>query len=171
MFQGPNSRRSGFTLIELLVVATIIAILAGLMLGNFAGADEEQRLHGTAERLQTRLAFARENAIQRNREWGVRVTEDSWQFVEFDPELAKWTPQIRGPFTPEPANPRIRFELRVEGLDATAIAENVESLPDILLLSSGETTPFEWEVQPVFSSRSWVLAADGFSPVELKRSE
>jgi len=161
---------SGFTLLELLVVVALVAILMGTVILGFTGADQEQRLRGTADQLAYRLELARQYALQRNRDWGVYVEPQSVRFAEFDPEQETWVEQARRPFsdTELPANVALRVES--EGLDQLTATER-ERLPQILLFSSGETTPFTITLEPGWDTVPWTLSSDGLSRVEAHREE
>ena len=159
----------GFTLLEILVVMAIAAVLAGMVVVGFTGADDAQRLRGMAERIQTRIELARENAALRNREWGVHVYPHRYSFVEFDPETGQWVERSQRPFAADGLTRRIRFRVEVEGFAAAppdTDADQDRELPDIILFSSGEATPFAWTLQPAWDATPWVVSCDGLSPAE-----
>lgn len=167
-------RGRGFTLLELLVVIAIFAVLAGTVMVSFTGADEERRLRALAEGIQTRLEMARQNALRRNREWGVHVQDNGYRFSEFDPQLGTWTTQSQRPFQAAKEAPRIEFDVEVEGFDLGQFStpeDEEEDLPDIVLFSSGEVTPFTWILQPDWDSTPWVLYSDGLAPVTAERED
>lgn len=161
----------GFTLLELLVVIAIIAVLMGTVLVGFTGADEERRLRALAEGIQTRLELARQNALQRNREWGVHVRDNTYRFTEFDPQSGVWVTQAHRPFTAADAVPRIEFEVEIEGFDLGQFGAPEEELPDIVLFSSGEVTPFTWLLMPQWDTTPWVLSSDGLAAVTAERRD
>ena len=175
------SPSAGFTLLEILVVIAIAAVLSGAVMLGFTGADEAQRLRGVAERIQARLELARENALQRNREWGVHVEKTGYKFVEFDPLTGKWAEQSQRPFQADGQTSRIEFRVAVDGLEAGELSLGATSeeeqeqgeakrddLPDILIFSSGEVTPFEWTVSPTWDAAPWVVRNDGLSITEVE---
>ena len=164
-------RSRGFTLLELLVVIAILAMLMGTVIVGFTGADEERRLRALAEGIQARLELARQNALQRNREWGVHVRDDSYRFTEFNPQAGIWATQGQRPFAPSGSAPRIEFKVEVEGFDLGQFGAPEEELPNIVLFSSGEVTPFTWTLLPDWDSTPWVLSSDGLAAVTAERRD
>jgi general secretion pathway protein H len=160
----------GFTLLELLVVVALVAILMGTVILGFTGADQEQRLRGSADQLAYRVELARQYALQRNREWGVYVEPESVRFAEFDPEQESWVEQARRPFSDLNLPANVTLSVESEGLDQLTATER-ERLPQIILFSSGEATPFTLTLQPGWDTAPWTLSTDGLSRVEAQRQD
>ena len=156
-------------MLELLVVVAILAVLVGTVVVGFTGADEERRLRTLAEGIQARLELARQNALQRNREWGVHVEDNGYRFTEFDPRAGIWITQAQRPFAATAAAPRIEFEVEVEGFDLGPFNVPDEEIPDIVLFSSGEVTPFTWALLPDWDTTPWTLSSDGLAAVTAQR--
>ena len=161
----------GFTLLELLVVVAILAVLVGTVVLGFTGADEERRLRALTESIQARLELARQSALQRNREWGVHVDDHGYRFSEFDPQAGVWVFQAQRPFTAASAGPRIEFEVDVEGFDLGSLDVAEDEVPDIVLFSSGEVTPFTWALRPDWDTTPWTLSSDGLAAVTAQRED
>ena len=168
-----GQRGRGFTLLELLVVIAIVAVLMGTVIVGFTGADEERRLRTVAEDIQRRLELARQNAVQRNREWGVHVQDNSYRFTEFDPQSGIWVTQAQRPFATAGDVPRIEFDVEIEGFDVGLFgtSDPEEELPDIVFFSSGEVTPFTWALVPDWGTMPWMLSSDGLAAVTAERSD
>ena len=154
----------GFTLLELLVVVALVGILTGTVILSLRGADAEQRLKGSAEQLAYRLELARHYALQRNREWGVYVDDEGVRFAEFDPGQSAWIEQTRRPFGATTPIDGVRMRAEAEGFAGLSDRDR-ERLPQVLLFSSGEVTPFKVFLEPPGDARTWIVSSDGLSPV------
>ncbi|MCZ6642072.1 MAG: type II secretion system minor pseudopilin GspH [Gammaproteobacteria bacterium] len=157
----------GFSLLELLVVIAIVGILTGTVILGFTGADLEQYLKGEADRFAIRVELARQHALQRNREWGIYVEEGGYRFAEFDPVQGRWFEKNQRPFTP--VSPFETITLRVETEGDTLPTTNDEDLPQIIVFSSGEITPFNLYFEPGWDSTRWVVQSDGLSSATAER--
>jgi general secretion pathway protein H len=157
----------GFTLIETLVVVVIIGILASAVVIGFVGADKEQNLRTEAERLAVLIEMARSQAIQRNEEWGVTVTPDSYRFVVLDEPNHRWTEQKDGAFRKRSIE---NMTLSVQ-VDAVAVPgdKSKDNVPNIILFSSGEQTPFDIDITPKWKSEPWRVSSDGVSRTTAQR--
>jgi len=157
----------GFTLIEMLVVTMIIGVLAGTIVLGFVGSDREQQLKTEAERLALLIEMARSEAIQRNEEWGVAVAPARYSFLVFDPRRVRWVEQTAQPFQPRSIDD-MTLSVRVDEL-AIPGAKAAKNPPSIILFSSGEQTPFEIDIKPVWESNPWRVSSDGLSRTSAAR--
>jgi general secretion pathway protein H len=160
----------GFTLLELLVVIALVAILTGTVILGFTGADTEQRLKGSAEQLAYTIELARQYALQRNREWGLYVTEDELRFAEFDPDQQDWIDQVQRPFGDVEIMANVLLRAESEGLDQLTDTERA-ALPQVVLFASGEVTPFTVRLEPEWNTPAWTVSSDGISRVTAERGE
>ena len=113
----------GFTLLEVLVVVVIVGILTGTVILGFTGADMEQELKGAAQRLAVRVELARQHALQRNREWGIYVRDESYAFAELDPETGSWIEHQGRPFDQDDLPDAVRLRVATEGVGELPFAD------------------------------------------------
>lgn len=178
-----NAALHGFTLIELLVVMVIISVLAGMAVLAIGGNDYRE-LRSEAKRLHRVLQLAVEEAAYRQTQYGLDKDDSGYQVLEYDRRNGQWRPLSSEPAFAHHALPDpVETELVVEGELTEAFQEQSsndsttneeendgESLqPEVLILASGEMTPFEFELQlrdePDRRAR---LTSDGLSMIELE---
>lgn len=145
---GARGRQRGFTLLEILIVVLIIGIIvtfAVLSLGNRALDDE---LETEAERLHQLLAIAEEDAEVQGIDLGWRYTGEGYEFLALDP-AGTWAPWpgggvLRARELPQP----LYIELTIEGRAVSPSSPADKPVaPQVLLLSSGETSAFRLDLR------------------------
>jgi general secretion pathway protein H len=161
----PGSR--GFTLLEVLVVVSLVSILTGVVILGFTGADTQQAVKGYAQRFAFRIELARQQALNRNREWGIYVAEQDYHFAEFSPEAGKWEEQSQRPFDSIEVPEYVRLRIETEGVGELPFED--EDLPQILVFSSGEVTPFTLYLELPGDNEPWVVSTDGLSRARAQR--
>ncbi|MAI54636.1 MAG: type II secretion system protein GspH [Gammaproteobacteria bacterium TMED95] len=174
-------RLSGFTLIEILVVLFIVSMLTGLVVANLPGfvssADYEEEM--------MRLKFALDQGLQKAEidasEVGVVIYSDGYEFLVFDETLKGWLPALDRSLRKHQLPDDLMLLLSLEdepirlGMPATEESVNPidpvgegEIEPNILLLSSGETSVFRLELmnQETF----WIgLSSEGYGDFTISR--
>jgi len=148
-----TARSRGFTLLELLAVIVIIGIIITFAVLSVDTGGRAQAVEQEARRLAALIGLAAEEAVFQSQELGLQVTERGYTFLTFQDN--RWHP-LDGDqmLRPRELPPDIGVELIVEQLPAklgTADEEEEERnksraqepAPQILILSSGELTPFE----------------------------
>ena len=139
---------AGFSLIELLVVIVIFGIFAGAAVLSISSVGNDRQIEREAFRLRTLLALIREESVMENRNYGILFSETGYRFYIYDTERLLWfepfddrflgTRALENPITLE-----LSLEDRVIPLDRRFNeAEIEEPQPQVVLLASGETTPF-----------------------------
>lgn len=167
---GAPGKAAGFTLLELLVVVFIIGIMAAmftLSVGVAGGTDRELRRE--AERLETLLALALEDATFQAHDLGIRLYPRRYEFSIHDPGDPldytddQWTPIEREVFAPRELPPVFALELDIEGrtVNLERSEKDVEKRyePQLFIFSSGDfSDAFEIRVRSVEEDRSYTLA-------------
>lgn len=133
----------GFTLIELLVVLVILGSLIGLAVFSTGIAGPARELRSEAERLGGLIGVLVDEAVLDNREYGLSFTRDGYRVLRYDPQRGEWQALDRQTHRlPEWAEVTLEVEGEVEGEALTLGGEASADAPQLLILSSGEMTPF-----------------------------
>ncbi len=141
--------RGGFSFIELLVVVVIIAVFAGATILSVGTLGSDREIDREVFRLRTLLELIREEAVLQNRSYGVLFSETGYRFYIYDPQRLLWFEPIDDRFLrerllQEPLSLGLRLEDRDITLDREFDPEALEAPePQVVLLASGEMTPFE----------------------------
>ena len=162
-----NSRGEyAFTLIELLVVIVIVGIVSAVALLSFGILGDDRNLQREARRLGSLIELANDEATMQGRDYGLEIMQSGYRFVEHDPLIEQWH-EIIGDETlrPRQLEEQMEFELFIE--DRRVLleeeAEDTEDdeeddegetnrnqiddyVPHVLILSSGDITPFELRI-------------------------
>lgn len=132
----------GFTLIEILVVLVIISVILTFTTLSIGDGGLTRKLEQEAQRLASLLTLASQEAIMQEKELGISFEVEGYHFHEWYEQ--KWH-VLTAPdniFRPRRFSVGIQAEIRLEG-EPIVINEIQSNLPQLLLLSSGEFTPFE----------------------------
>lgn len=147
---------AGFTLLELLVVTAIIGLFAGVAVLSIGVVGDERDLERESLRLRSLLELVREEALMQSRDFGVLFAEDGYRFYIYDYAQSRWVePMNDRLLAARELEPPLRLDLRVEDRDLLLAAfdssssasdadeDENEPEPQVMILSSGEMTPFE----------------------------
>jgi general secretion pathway protein H len=152
----------GFTLLEIMVVVAIIGLFVGITVLSTDIVNFERRLEQEADRLDTIISFAADEAVLQSRDFGIFVCEDSYHFFVYDYDLAEWLPYGVVPFETRRVAEDMLIRLSLEDREVVLEPEDEFFLPDmtveldeddldelpdpqIIILASGEITPFRME--------------------------
>ena len=155
----------------------IIGILAGAVVLHSIGADRDRNIATEAERLAALIELARVEALSRNEVWGLFVDRSRYGFKVYDGFDGTWRAPSKHTFRTREAPPDIEFSLAAErSSDASADVPLADALarggregaggeadtPEVLILASGEQTPFVIGVG-MAGGFSWRVVSDGIS--------
>lgn len=184
----------GFTLIEVLVIIVILGTLVGLAVFSIGNRPQLNQLEHESMRLQSSLQWVLDEALFQNQEWGITIEENRYAFYQFDYKKKQWNKvddikdaektELKGLFEHKLPDD-YWVETQIEGAPLTISMKEPEKqdspglsssssttlskiTPTILLLSSGEYTPFvislgiEPEHKTLFS-----IKGDGVGDIQL----
>ena len=170
------ARRSrGFTLLEILVVVVLIGIIATFAVMSISGRAADDRLENEAKRTFALIQLAADEAELKGVQIGLHFTVSGYQFVVMD-DKHHWTPYAAsGPMRAREWPGGIQVDLTIDGHpvapapdispdaqlthilhkdgDTQNAAEETEDpskdplRPQVMLLSSGEMTPFALDMK------------------------
>lgn len=156
--------QQGFTLLEIMLVLLLmgmISVSVVMTLPNHSSTDEN--LHWQAQRFNTLLQFAQDEALMSGLELAIEFKKSSYQFAFYDQDSKKWlsapTEELE---TLVELPPLIDFEYELLGsvwdeietddhddfVDESYLVDiegddKIKSLtPQVYIMSSGEITPF-----------------------------
>ncbi len=159
-FQLCRTRERAFTLIEILVVLIIAGIISAVALMSFGllGGDD-RNLKQDARRLSSLIQVVNDDAVIQGRDFGLEVLLAGYRWVEHDPYLNQWFEVTDDEIMrPRQLQEGTEFELYVEERRVLLQEEVQETesdedetnrdltddyVPHVLVLSSGDITPFE----------------------------
>ncbi len=151
---------NGFTLIEILVVLIIVGIISAITLMSFGllGGDD-RNLERDARRISSLIEVVNDDALLQGRDFGLEFMIAGYRWVEHDPILNQWFEVADDEVMRErQLDPGVEFELYLEEHRVLLQEEAKETetdedkpnrdltddyLPHVLVLSSGDVTPFE----------------------------
>jgi general secretion pathway protein H len=157
---------AGFSLLELLVVVTIIGIFVGMAVLSIDITGRDRESEREAARLKGLLDLVREEALMQNRDFGILFNDGAYRFYVYDYVQGAWLMPADDRLLAEHSlGETLRLDLMVEDrqviLDSEFDNDVLEKpAPQVLLLSSGEMTPFELEVYRDFDGGRYVLTAE-----------
>ena len=181
----------GYTLIEMLLVIIIVGVLAGVAVMSFDMDRPQRTLGREAQRLQYVLAAAAEEALLQGVEYGLLLGEGQYRVVEFDAQAQQWR-QSREPgfrqhrlpgsvdlvlemeeqrFDPEQAGGDESRQGKRQGGTGQRDGGKPGMMPQVLMLSSGELTPFTIYLGEGNGAWAYRVTGDGIRGVRSEKTE
>ncbi len=164
-----HKSKQGFTLLEVMLVLLLMGLAAGYVMFNAFGASKSDLLKSQAKRLQVIVDMASDFAVLNQQQLGLRIEHDKneyyfvylnekeeWQRVEGEKLYANHA--LPAPFTLKLNLDNLPWEVEDQLFDRTLFDENLSVSdegvdigneeekklppPQVLIMSSGEITPF-----------------------------
>ena len=181
---GPRYEHA-FTLVEILVVVVIMGIISAVALLSLGVLGDDRNLQREAQRLSSLIELANDEAMIQGRDFGLEILRSGYRFVEHDPLINRWHELLGDDLLrARELEDEMEFELFIEDrrvqLDEEAAEietgddeEDDRNLtddyePHVLILSSGDVTPFELNILRPFdrSTISLTMTLEGEIEIE-----
>ena len=133
----------GFTLWELLIVVAIVAITISMVQLSVGLSDDDRNLKRVGKDLGKLFQLLNQEAVFESRNYAISVQDNGFIVLEFSE--GKWLPSSQSFFEKYKMNESQSSELIIEN-QVIDISKKTIPEPHILILSSGEMTPFEWRI-------------------------
>lgn len=155
---GKQVLNRGFTLIELLVVIAAIGILISIAVVSFNLISDDRGLQKQALQLSSLIELASDEAQMQGRDFGLELLQRGFRFVEYDSYLEVWDAvagddllrqrELAQDMELELILEERRVLLQDQAADTQQDGEskrdlNADYLPHILIMASGDITPFQ----------------------------
>ena len=159
----------GFTLVEVLVVVVIIGVLAGAVGLSGAARGDGHVLREEAERFAAVLRLLADEAVQDNREYGVRISTQGYEVRAYDARDGRWRAQPDWSSRQLPQ--AMRLTLSVEGTPVALAGAGADAQPpQIVLSSSAQSTPFSATMTATDKhGLAYRITTDGFNEPQVQQ--
>ena len=195
-FRHTHARCHGFTLLELMVVLVLMGIILSMTTLSVGDGGKYRKLEEEAQRLQTLIGMAREEAILGSKEWRIVFKQDGYRFEQAndlqdinqadkkDPTQPpeedkgtakdKWVP-IENKIFRDRELADYRLSVTIEDEEYTVGEEDKEAVDDdiiglVNIYYSGEMMPFELTIEQQDGEDKFTLTANSFGELDLKSS-
>ena len=157
----------GFTLVEILVVLIIVSVMSGIVVTSLPSSFQNSDFDEESLRLKTVIELIREESLTRASEYGLNTDKDNYSFFVYNEIEQNWTQLNTKPYAEHKLGYGILLKTTIEDNELILTDEedeesSVSNAPRILLLSSGEMTPFEITIA-LGRDKTRTLVSDGYS--------
>ena len=161
------NQASGFTLVEILVVLIIVSVMSGIVVTSLPSSFQNSDFDEESLRLKTVIELIREESLTRASEYGLKTDKDNYSFFVYNEIEQNWTQLNTKPYAEHKLGYGILLKTTIEDNELILTDEedeesSVSNAPRILLLSSGEMTPFEITIA-LGRDKTRTLVSDGYS--------
>lgn len=134
----------GFTILEILVVVAVISISVTVILLNLSVTRPDQVLGEHAKRVGKTLQLLMQEAILDDKNYALSVVPKGFLILEYDG--AEWQ-QAVDPFFQSLQKPHEYHDELIIDKNIVPIEKSDKPVPHILILSSGEMSVFQWQIE------------------------
>jgi general secretion pathway protein H len=157
------------------MVVAIIGLLVQAVALSWRSIGTDQELEQETGRLRGMIDLLNEEALMQSRDYGIMFTETGYRFYVFDYQRLQWVePQADRLLQAHALRPLLSMALVLDGrevpLEPDFESQDVENPePQVMVLSSGEVTPFTVEMSRAGVAGRFELTAQLNGDVEVKQ--
>ena len=159
--ESPNVKSlktaKGFTLFEIIVVVIIVTISVSAILFSTSFISGSSDLKILGDDLSKTMRLLYQEAIFENKNYAISLNRQGFKVLEYDGQEWAETQQLF--FRKVKLNESQQSKLIIENQLVESVDES-NPVPHILILSSGEMTPFEWQIGDSDSKTSITIFGD-----------
>jgi len=138
---GRGLGRGGFTLIEIMLVIFIIGISSGLAMLSTGLFDRDRQLKNMAKQITRIVRLAGNEALLNQMDLGIAFYQRGFIFLRFGSNNT-WAPLTNNNLLQNYTLPaRTQLTITIEGQNI-ALSSTIPKIPQIVISSAGELTPF-----------------------------
>ncbi|MEP7247889.1 MAG: type II secretion system minor pseudopilin GspH, partial [Gammaproteobacteria bacterium] len=165
-----------------MVVVVIVGLVAATIVLSVGTTGRDSELEKESERAAALLNYAREKSELQTREFGLALNDSVYEFLTYDPRKSIWRSvdedeALRKRELPVGLKVRLVVEGRPVILKSAADEEreyrnkdkdkrDKDRLPQIILFSNGDLTPFELTLERDGTTRSVTVATNDKGQIE-----
>ncbi|MEE1675165.1 type II secretion system minor pseudopilin GspH [Agarivorans aestuarii] len=186
-----RNRQQGFTLLEVILVLLLMSMGIYSVVMSVSGSSEQKIVEQQAKRLAALIQYAQEQALLTGYDYGIYSDAEKYQFVRM--EKQRWVKLNDRIFKEKVFEEPYFLELSLENeeleeqgygsgslgfegdglFEKDFITEEVEQtiVPQVLLLSSGEVTPFKLVFAYEDSLNRWQVSSDDLGQLTIARDQ
>ena len=154
----------GFTLWEMLIVVIIISTTVSVILLSIDPSRGSSDLKLLGKDMGKLLRLLSQEAVFENRNFAISLKHKGYKVVEYNGE--EWDESNQSLFRKIRLNEAQRSRLVVGDLEVKTVDDD-EMVPHILILSSGEITPFEWTINDENAKASIHIQGDLLGNIQI----
>ncbi len=160
MTRRGSRRARGFTLIEILVVVVIIAVMTTIAVMSIGVLGTDRGLDTEGERYTDVAAAAIEQAQLEGRDFGIWFGEGRYEVLTYANRRQRWETIADDRLYEEhmlPDGVTARLEIEGKPILFKEEATREKRVPQILLYSSGDASPYRLQLNRDGSDKPWIV--------------
>ena len=144
-----------------------MSVMSGIVVTSLPSSFQNSDFDEESLRLKTVIELIREESLTRASEYGLNTDKDNYSFFVYNEIEQNWTQLNTKPYAKHKLGYGILLKTTIEDNELILTDEedeesSVSNAPRILLLSSGEMTPFEITIA-LGRDKTRTLVSDGYS--------